>query len=78
MSRIIRKKDYTLLNKCLTHLYMLFFFVIDGFILTVACSFLVEKSIWIAIIPILITLAIFIYGYTYKEHALLYRKPAGD
>lgn len=77
MSRIIRKKDYTLLNKCLTHLCMLFFFVIGGFILTFACSFLVEKSIWLAIIPLLITLAIFIYGDTYKEHDLLYRKPAG-
>ena len=77
ISRIRRKKDYKLVNKCLTHLCMLFFFVVGGIAITFACRFFIEKAIWLAIIPLLVTLCILMYGDIYKEHDLLDRKPAG-
>lgn len=77
LSRIIRKKDYALLNKSLTHLCMLFLFLLGGIILSFGCKIFIEKAIWIAIIPLIITFSLLAYADIYKEHDLLDRKPAG-
>lgn len=54
IAKVIRTKDKSKLIVCAVHLLMILCFLFGGILLTFSCSYLQERSIWLAIIPMLI------------------------
>lgn len=75
--KYIRKKDTTILNRGIFHTAMLASFFAGGLVLTIACKYLQEKAIWLAMLPLFINLCILLYGDLVREHDLLYKVPSG-
>lgn len=76
-AKVIRKKDTVALRRGFVHIGMILSFFIGGIILTFSCKYLYEKSIWLALIPMLICLFKLIYADLTIEHDLLNNKPRG-
>ncbi|MFR4352405.1 MAG: YoaK family protein [Roseburia sp.] len=76
-ARAVRKKDHAALKRSFLHVGMLFCFVLGGLILTFFCGVLLEKSIWLALIPTVIILGRLVYADLWKERDLLGQKPGG-
>lgn len=76
-AKAIRKKDHEAFARGMIHAGMILSFVAGAVIVTMAGGVLMEKSIWLALIPTLIILCRLIYADLYKEHDLLMEKPAG-
>lgn len=76
-AKAIRKKDRVSLKKALIHAGMIFVFTLGAVVLVFFSRFLMEKSIWLALIPMVIVLCRLVYADLYKEHDLLMKKPAG-
>ncbi len=76
-ARSFRKHDIHPLKLALFHLSMLIYFIVGGIILTVISTYMREKSIWIAIIPLFIALIKLIKADLTIEHDLLSQKPSG-
>lgn len=77
LAKTVRKKDRNAMKRGLIHFSMLLSFFGGGLILTFFCRYLQEKSIWVALIPMLVVLAKLIYADVIKEHGMLERKPSG-
>ena len=56
VAKIIQNKDTSKIKVCLVHLSMVICFLFGGILLTYCCSFMQERSIWLAIIPMVICL----------------------
>ena len=56
IAKVIEEKDINNLKRCGVHLIMILCFIAGGIILTFACSYMFERAIWLALIPLLITL----------------------
>lgn len=54
IAKLIQTKDSTHIKVLLVHLLMVISFLCGGILLTFLCSYLQEKSIWLAIIPLII------------------------
>lgn len=76
-AKAIRKKDRVSLKKAFIHAGMIFVFTLGAVVLVFFSRFLMEKSIWLALIPMVIVLCRLVYADLYKEHDLLMKKPAG-
>lgn len=76
-AKVIRKKDQAARSRGLTHLKMLTSFIVGGTLLTFACSYLEEKAIWVALVPMGIILGKLIHADLTVEHDILSQKPCG-
>ena len=56
IAKVIEEKDINNLKRCGVHLIMILCFIAGGIILTFACSYMFERAIWLALIPLIITL----------------------
>ena len=56
IAKVIRTKDKSKFKVCAVHLLMILSFLFGGILLTYSCNYLQERSIWLAIIPMLICL----------------------
>lgn len=77
ITKYIQKKDTTALQKGLKHLKMIVFFFAGGLSVTVLCNFIHEKSIWIALIPMVIVFVILARADLSYERDMLQEKPKG-
>ena len=77
LAQIIKDKDYSAKNRALLHVKMVTGFMGGGLVLTMFCKVMMEKAIWIALIPLGIGLVQLIHADLSTEHHLLDRKPAG-
>ena len=77
IAKVVRKQDFAAYERGMTHFAMLLSFLFGGAILTFACSFLQEKAIWIALIPLTIILLRLIYADLTIEHEYMDQKPCG-
>ncbi len=76
-AKVLRKKDREALLRGLTHLGMICCFFAGGTAVAVISNYIPEKSIWLAVIPMLIVLAKLVYADTKSEHDLLGCTPEG-
>ena len=77
VAKAIRRHDTKELRRGSAHFRMLLSFLTGGIVLTVACRFMQEKAIWLALIPMLIILGKLVYADLTIEHDLLEQKPKG-
>lgn len=77
IAKYIRKRDKTAFLKGLKHSKMILFFFTGGVSVSILCNFVKEKSIWIALIPLLIIFSILTYADLNYEHDKLREKPKG-
>lgn len=76
-AKILRKHDTAAAHRGKMHLLMLLSFFGGGVLLSFCARFLQEKSIWLAIIPLLVILANLIRADLVFEHGKLDCKPRG-
>ncbi len=76
-AKYIRTKDCSIIRRGVIHIKMIMYFVGGGVLLSVFCDFLREKTIWLAIIPLLINFFILLYADLFKEHDFLDKVPSG-
>ena len=77
IAKYIRKKDKTAFKKGIKHCKMIIFFFAGGTSVTILSNFVKEKSIWIALIPMLIIFAILTYADLGYERDKMHEKPKG-
>lgn len=77
IAKYIRKKDKTALLKGFKHCKMILFFFAGGISVSILSNFIQEKSIWIALVPMLIIFAILTYADLNYEREKLREKPKG-
>ncbi len=77
LAKIIHRKDRSAGHRMFVHFLMLIGFFTGGCILTVACVFLHEKAIWLALIPMAVNFGMLLYADLVKERGLLWRVPRG-
>lgn len=77
LAKYIRKGDKNALKRGLKHFKMILFFVLGGLIVAILCKPLAEKSIWIAIIPLMINFALLLHSDLVYEHGEFNSKPHG-
>lgn len=77
LAKVIRKHDYSGMPRGDFHALMLLSFVIGGAVLTFSTRILAEKSIWLALIPMLVVFFKLLYADLTIEHEMLERKPSG-
>ena len=65
------------IRRGMEHLGMIVCFCVGAFLLSVFCKFMNEKSIWIALVPLLILFYRLAHADLTWEHDLLNKKPAG-
>lgn len=70
-AKVVRKRDFSVVKRGLVHLIMLLSFLLGGIVLTFFCPSLQEKAIWLALIPLTISLFQLLYADLTIEHALL-------
>lgn len=76
-AKFLRKKDPSVLKRGFAHTGMIICFVAGGIILSLSCRWLLEKAIWLAILPLLITFIMLVRADLTYEHELLEQKPSG-
>lgn len=76
-ARAMRHKDVNVLKRGAAHFSMVCAFLAGGGILTAFCGLLREKTIWLAIIPLLINFFILAHADIFQEHDMLRKKPSG-
>jgi len=76
-AKVLRKKDYALLHRISVHLTMILCFFAGVILLTFSCRYLLEKSIWLALFPMLLVLCRFLYADLCQEQGLLEQVPSG-
>lgn len=76
-AKYFRKHDTGAVYRGETHIIMLACFVSGCVILTIACQYLFEKAIWIAIIPLFIAFSQLVKADLTVEHDYLDNKPSG-
>ena len=76
-AKALRKRDTSALARGLVHIKMLSSFLFGGFVLSFAGQFLLEKAIWLALVPLLVILVLLVHADLIVEHNALDRKPAG-
>ncbi len=76
-AKLLRKHDKKGFKRGLEHLSMIVCFIIGSGLLTIFCRFMNEKSIWIALIPLIILFVKLAHADLTWEHDLLNKKPAG-
>lgn len=76
-AKIVRKHDTAAARRGKIHLLMLLSFFGGGVLLSFSVQFLQEKSIWLAIVPLLIILINLIHADLVSEHDELSRTPHG-
>lgn len=77
IAKYIRKGNKSAFLKGLKHFKMIVFFFAGGVSVSILSNFIQEKSIWIALIPMLIIFAILTYADLNYEHEKLREKPKG-
>ncbi len=77
ITKYIHKKDKTALLKGFKHFKMICFFFAGGLSVTILCSFIQEKSIWIALAPMVIIFVILAHADLSYERDMLQEKPKG-
>lgn len=77
VARIIRKKDSSAFERALLHIAMIFCFAFGAFCISFGCRFLQEKSIWLALVPLLIIFFKLAYADLIAEKEFLHYKPLG-
>ncbi len=77
LAKFIRHRENDDLRRGFSHFAMLICFFAGGVFLTALCPFVVEKSIWLAIIPLVVDFMILAHADIFDEHDLLDKKPAG-
>lgn len=76
-AKIMRKHDTAAAHRGKIHLLMLLSFFGGGVLLSFSAPLLQEKSIWLAIVPLLIILVNLIHADLVSEHDELSRTPHG-
>ena len=77
VAKLFRKHDQKGFHRGIEHLGMIVCFCVGAFLLSVFCKFMNEKSIWIALVPLLILFYRLAHADLTWEHDLLNKKPAG-
>lgn len=78
LAKIIRKRSARKNTaRAVSHLKMLFTFVAGGIISTLLCRYFLGKAIWVALLPLSIIFADFLYADLKKECGYLDRVPRG-
>ena len=77
VAKLFRKHDQKGFHRGMEHLGMIVCFCVGAFLLSVFCKFMNEKSIWIALVPLLILFYRLAHADLTWEHDLLNKKPAG-
>ena len=77
VAKLVRKHDQKGFHRGMEHLGMIVCFCVGPFLLSVFCKFMNEKSIWIALVPLLILFYRLAHADLTWEHDLLNKKPAG-
>ncbi len=75
--RYVRTRDSDSFKRIKMHGNMLFIFFFGGFLLTLACPLLSEKSIWLAIAPLSVGFVRLLYADLVIEKTLIDEKPHG-
>lgn len=77
--KVMKGKDHDgrLKRKGLMHICMLSVFLGGAIILTLSCSFLQERAIWLALIPLAVLFIRLVYADLKEEHDYLDCKPSG-
>ncbi|MGN1113615.1 MAG: YoaK family protein [Oscillospiraceae bacterium] len=77
VAKYVRKNDKPALQKGLKHGLMIGCFFVGGVIVSLLTSFIGEKAIWIAILPLLYIFIQLVYADLVSEHDQLDKKPHG-
>jgi uncharacterized membrane protein YoaK (UPF0700 family) len=77
IAKYIRKRDVLALKKGLKHLKMIAYFFVGGVVMAWLCVRVVEKAIWLAVLPLLIIFAMLAYADLVSERDKLEEKPHG-
>jgi uncharacterized membrane protein YoaK (UPF0700 family) len=73
----IRKKDPAARSRAWKHFRMVAVFFLGGLLLTLCCSALQEKAIWVAVLPLAVTLVLLLRADLISERQLFDLKPHG-
>ena len=73
----IRKKDPAARSRAWKHFRMVAVFFLGGLLLTLCCSALQEKAIWVAVLPLAVTLVLLLRADLVMERQLFDLKPHG-
>lgn len=73
----IRKKDPAARSRAWKHFRMVAVFFLGGLLLTLCCSALQEKAIWVAVLPLAVTLVLLVRADLIWERQLFDLKPHG-
>lgn len=76
-TKALRKKEKKAWLRVWTHVRMVGMFFLGGLVLTVACPKLGERSIWIALIPLILGFILLSYADRNSEYGKLEQKPHG-
>ena len=77
IAKVVRKNDEAAARRGKTHLLMLASFLSGGILVSFASQFLVEKAIWLALVPLSIILISLIYADLTVERDCFDQKPCG-
>ncbi len=77
LAKFARHKDIDALKRGTAHLAMVCAFFAGGVVLTAFCTKLGAKTIWLALIPLLVNFAILAHADIFSEHDKLKQKPMG-
>ena len=77
IAKYLRKRDVKAFQKGAKHASMLLSFCLGGILLSAVSGALREKSIWIALIPLMIVFGVLVYADLIKESNLFDAKPSG-
>ena len=75
--RFLRKNDTKALSKGMSHLSMLISFVLGGIVEAFLCSLLLEKAIWMALIPMMINFVLLAYSDLKEDRRDFSKVPSG-
>lgn len=76
-AKIIRKGDADAKKRGAMHIEMIMSFMAGATLVTIFCKFMLEKSIWLVLIPLGIVLLQLMYADLVVEHTVLDQKPHG-
>ncbi len=77
LCKFLKHKDRKAIKRGRFHLLMLLSFLCGGVILTAFCPLLQEKTIWIAVVPMLVTFCLLAHADLFIDHDHLQDKPHG-
>ncbi|MCD8144132.1 MAG: DUF1275 domain-containing protein [Oscillospiraceae bacterium] len=76
-AKYVKHRDTSALKRGCSHLLMIAAFFIGGAVLTALCSVFQEKTIWLAILPLLADFLLLSHADLFQEHNMLALKPQG-